>query len=205
MEYLEQAKKEIRENWFEKHIVKKIEGQDGFQRIIWGEEGSRMYQVEYVLSGNMVFVSGNLGDAAYSLTCQATLDNIKGFNLSHFTGKLTAHQRERWHFDDKVAREQIESYFLDWCEVDKTEDLEEDEKELFNELISATMEWSDYKAFETMGVWTAYHNTNVDWFDSETASIVADCGKRLGYSFIAYWLGLQMVIEQIEAQEKQSA
>lgn len=202
LDYLEQAKKEIRENWFANHKIKSNEGNEGFQRISWGKEGTRMYQVDYVLSGNMVFITGDLGDAAYSLTCRATLDNIEDFNLSYFTGKLSAHQRDRWDFDDKLARKQIESYFLDWCDVDSVSEMLEEDKELMDELISATMEWSDYKAYEAMGVWTVYNQTNVDWFDSETASCIADCGKRLSYSIISYWLGLQMVIEQLNLERK---
>ncbi len=205
MEYLEQAKKEIRERWFENHIIKNIEGEEGFQRISWGEKGTRMYQVDYVLSGNMVFVTGDLGDAAYSLTCKATLDNIKYFDLSYFTGKLTTHERERWDFDEKLAMEQIEEYFLDWCDVDETSNLDDDDKRLFDELISATAEWSNHSHFENMGVWTAYNNTSVDWFDTEAASCIADCGKRLNRCFVAYWLGLQMIIEQLEGQKEKSA
>lgn len=200
MEYLEQAKKEIRERWFENHTIKKIEGQEGFQRIVWGEEGTRMYQVVYVLSGNMVFVSGDLGDAAYSLTCSATLDNIKRFDLSYFTGKLTSYQREKYDFDDKLARKQIEDYFLDWCDIEKTSDMKEDIKELYHQLISETYQWSTCQHF-SMGVYAIYQDTNVDWFDSESASCIAECGSRLSYSMISYWLGLKMIIEQLEKKK----
>jgi hypothetical protein len=204
MDYLEQAKKEIREKWFENHTIKNIEGDEGFQRISWGEKGTRMYQVDYVLSGNMVFVSGDLGDVAYSLTCSATLDNIKRFDLSYFTGKLTAHQRERWDFDYTLAQEQIENYFFDWCDVDHVDQLGEEENELYEELLSATKNWDRHNHFE-MAVFSIYERTNVDWFDSESASCIADCGQRLSRCFIAYWLGLQMIIEQLESQKSQSA
>lgn len=205
LDYLEQAKKEIRENWFANHMIKSNEGNEGFQRISWGKEGTRMYQVDYVLSGNMVFITGDLGDAAYSLTCRATLKNIEDFNLSYFTGKLSAHQRDRWDFDDKLAREQIKSYFLDWCDVDSVAEMDVDDKELMDELISATKEWGDYKTYEAMGVWTTYNDTDLDWFDSEMASCIADCGKRLSYSIISYWVGLQMVIEQLSQKNDEIA
>lgn len=205
MNYLDNAKKVIRERWFENHKVKVIEGYEGFQRIVWGEEGTSMYQVNYVLAGNMVFIAGDLGDAVYELTCRATLENIKDFDLSYFTGKLTASQRDKYDFDDKLAREQIEEDFKDWCDVDSIDDLDKETKELYDELISATMDWSDCEAFANMGVWTAYNDTSVDWFDTECASSIADNGKRLSHSFIAYWLGLQMVIEQLEVQKEVSA
>ena len=61
---------------------------------------------------------------------------------------------------------------------------------------------SEYKALESMGIWTVYNDTEVDWFDSETASSIADYGKRLSYSIISYWIGLQMEIEQLEEKNK---
>ncbi|MGQ4668615.1 hypothetical protein ACUIJN_22815 [Metabacillus halosaccharovorans] len=201
MNYLDKVEREIRERWFENHVIKSIEGTDGFKRISWGEKGTRMYQVDYVLSGNMVFITGDLGDAAYSLTCSATLDNLKGSNLSYFTGKLTAHQREKYIFDDKLAREQIKEYFLDWCDVDKVDDMQEDDRELFNQLISETSEWSMCQHFST-GVYAIFQDTNVEWFDSEAASCIADCGSRLSYSMVSYWLGLKMIIEQLEKKAK---
>lgn len=201
MDYLESTKNEIRERWFENHKIKSIEGNEGFQRIIWGEEGTRMYQVNYVLAGNMVFVAGDLGDAVYELTCAATLENIKDFNLSYFTGKLTASQRDKYDFDDKLAREQIESDFKSWCDVDSISELEEETKELYEELIGETHEWNRCDHFQN-GVYAVYNNTSVDWFDSECASSIADNGQRLSRCFIAYWLGLQMLIEQLEAQKE---
>lgn len=198
MEYIEKAKETIRNSWFEKHEIKQTQGEEGFRKFVFGEKGTSMYQVEYVLSGNMVFVTGDLGDAAYSLTCRATVENIKDFNLSYFTGKITAHERSRWDFDDKLARKQIEEYILDWTDVENVDMLEEDDRDLYDELINATMDWSEHDSFANMGVWTAYNNTSVEWFDSESASCIADCGKRLNKAIIAYWVGLQMIAEQLE-------
>lgn len=204
MDYLERAKKEIRDRWFKNHTIKSVEGKEGFQRISWGEKETRMYQVDYVLSGNMVFVTGDLGDAVYSLTCTATLENIKGFNLSYFTGKLTAHERERWDFDKHLAQEQIDKYIFDWRDINYIDELSEDESELYEKLIFATGNWDLQDHFER-AIFSIYEKTSVDWFDGEAASCIADCGKRLPYSFIAYWLGLQMVAERLESKKVESA
>lgn len=201
MDYLDKAKKEIRDKWFDKHEVKSMEGEIGFQQIIWGEKGTSMYQVKYVLSGNNVFISGDLGEAVYSLTCSATLENIKGFDLSYFTGKLTAHSRERWSFDDRLAKKQIREYFTDWCDVDSVSELEVEDRKLFQELIDTTDEWSLQNHFAT-AVYSIYERTSVDWFDGETASCITSCGERLPFCYVAYWLGLQMLIEKLDSQEK---
>ncbi|WP_404407684.1 hypothetical protein [Jeotgalibacillus malaysiensis] len=201
MDYLDIAKKEIRERWFANHKIKQIQGQAGFQKIVWGEEGSSFYQINYVLSGNMVFISGDLGTAAYSLTCSATIDNIATSDLSYFTGKLTAHERDKYEFDEKLARNQIKEYVLDWCEAEKVSELKNEDKELLNNLLSETSQWSNCQHFST-GVYAIYQDSNVDWFDGESASCIADCGSRLSYSVIAYWLGLKMVIELLKNKEK---
>lgn len=196
MEYLERAMKEIREEWFENHTIKKRQGWTGFERIIWGEKGTRMYQVEYVLYNNMVFVTGDLGDAAYSLTCKATLENIKDFDLHYFTGKLTAHEPSRWDFDKQLAQKEIDDYIFDWCDISYLDQLDEDERELYEELLDATRNWNTHEHFKT-AVFSIFERTSVEWFDGEASHLISECGKRLPYCFIAYWLGLQMVIEQL--------
>lgn len=197
MDYLVGAEKEIREGWFKNHIVKSIEGKEGLRRISWGEEGTGMYQVNYVLSDNMIFVTGDLGDATYRLTCQATLDNIKDFDLSYFTGKLTANERSKYNFDSTLAQEHIEEYIFDWCDVGHVDQLDVIDQELYEDLYFATNNWSSVEHFKT-AVYSIYEHTNASWFDGEAASCIADCGQRLGRSFIAYWVGLQMAIEQLD-------
>lgn len=201
-EYLETAEKEIREQWFENHKIKFIEGVEGFQCIHWGEPGTRMYQIDYVLSDNIVFITGDLGDAAYNLTCLATIDNIKDFNLSYFTGKLSAHERRRWDFDIQLAAEEIKEYIFDWCDVSHVDELKEEEAELYEELMSATRDWDLHDHFEK-AVFSIYEHTSVDWFDGEAASCISNCGRRLPRSLIAYWLGLQMISERLREQIKE--
>lgn len=203
MEYIEKAKREIKENWFKNHTIKEIEGNVGLKRISFGSEKNNYYQIDYILSGNMVFVSGDLGEAVYTLTCDATLENIEHFDLSYFTSKLSAHSRRRWDFNDELARKLIRECFSDWCidESDSEKELEyyldDDEKELYQNLIDGTYQWSEYEDFENMVVWNNYNQTNVHWFDGECASVIASCGQKLPYHFVAYWLGLQMIHEQL--------
>lgn len=204
MYYLEKAKKEIREEWFKNHKIKSIEGQEGFQRIVWGQEGTAAYQVIYVLSGNRVFVSGDLGDAIYSLTCKATLENIKDFNLSYFTGKLTASEGSKYNFSEQKAKEEIKDYIFDWCDVESVSELDSETRNLYKALKDAVSEAGSSEMFSAM-VYHIWQNSNVSRFDSEAASLIAKVGQLLSYRIIAYWVGLQMIIEQLEAQEKKTA
>lgn len=199
MSYLEKELKQIRTEWFKNHKIKRTEGQEGFQQFIFGEEGSSFYQVKYVLSGANIFISGDLGDAVYKLSEPATLENIKTCNLSHFTSKLTGHSRERWNFDNDLAKKQIEEYFVEWCDIDNIDELGLKDKTLYDQLIKSTDEWSMWRHFQG-DVFTIYQNTSVQWFDSERAEVISECGQTLPLIFIAYWLGLQMIIEQQELE-----
>lgn len=200
MDYLERAENEIRNKWFENHVVKSIEGEEGFQKIIWGKPDTSMYQVNYVLSGNMVYISGDLGVAAYCLTEIAKLERLGQYDLSYFTGKLAASQRSKYEFDHKTAQKEIEEYFIDWCDVENIGELPPEDRELYRELISETINWGIPEHFNT-AVYHIYQNTSVDWFDSEAASCIAECGKRLSYTLISYWVGLQMIAESMKKEK----
>lgn len=203
MDYLQKAKNEIRNKWFENHVIKSIKGEEGFQKVIWGEPGTSMYQVIYVLSGNMVYISGDLGVAAYELSETAKLQRLGQYDLSYFTGKLAASQHSKYKFDSKKAQKEIKEFFIDWCDVDSIDELSPEDGNLYAELISETINWGMTEHFNT-AVYHVYQNTNVGWFDSEAASCIADCGKRLSYSLISYWVGLQMIAE-LQHKEKEKA
>ena len=203
MDYIEDAKNEIRNGWFKEHVIKSIEGEDGFQKVIWGIPGTNSYQVNYVLSGNMVFISGDLGVAAYSLTEGAKIERLGHYDLSYFTGKLAATKSSKYNFNSKKAQTEIDEYFIDWCDVDDMSELPEAESKLYGELISETINWSEPEHFST-AVYHIYQNTNLEWFDSEAASCISNCGQQLSYHLIAYWVGLQMIAELWDKDKKAS-
>ncbi|WP_438310869.1 hypothetical protein [Sporosarcina sp. FA9] len=196
-ERIEKERNYIRNNWFKDHVATVTE-HDGVTILDWRKPGTFMYALRYVMVGNKLFISGDIGDAVYDLTWNATIESFDTVNLSYFTGKLSCNSREKYDFNNSLAQQEIKECFIDWCDVDDISDLEEDDKELYDELISATMEWSSHEQFSSMGVWTAYNNTDCDWFESEVASSIADCGKELSNVFIAYLLGVQMANEQIK-------
>lgn len=195
MHYLDETEKIIRNSWFKNHAVKYIEGEDGLKRIVWGANGTSMYEIIYTLSGRSVFISGDLGDAVYELTCDAIVKNIRDHSLEHFTGKLTASERDKWEFNQDKARVEIQELFMEWCDVDDIMDLEEDARTLYNDLLNAAKSNDTHAQFE-QEVCEIYTNTDVDWFDLEAVDYIVDCGKRLSRSFVAYWLGLIMIAEQ---------
>lgn len=196
MDFIDRAKKEIKENWFKNHVAE-IKGEEGLQVIYWGKSGTNMYRTKYVLSGNNIFISGDIGEAVYSLTCSATLDNIKDFNLGYFTGKLEAFCEDRWNFDQTLAKKELREY---WDEYEINEQYD-DAREIYKGIISAIDESTSLDAYRAW-LMPVYQNTSVD---SDTMEYVWDFGKRMPYRLIGYWVGLQMVIEQLSSKEGKTA
>lgn len=201
MDYINEAKKTIRDIWFKNHVVKSIKGEKGFQEIIFGEQGTSLYQVKYVLSGNMVYISGDLGVAAYELTGLATIDEISRYNLHYFTGKLVALKRDIYNFNSKLAVNEIRNYFLERFDVEFISELDANDRALYIEMVDAAKECSSINHFNS-AIYSIYQQTNVEWFDGEIASMFAEFGRELSYSVIAYWLGIQMISELL-GQSKQ--
>lgn len=196
MDFVEKMKQEIRENWFSNHVAE-FEGGNGLQVVYWGEPGTSMYRTKYVLSDNNVFISGDIGEAVYSLTCQATLENIRGFNLGYFTGKLEAFCESRWDFDQSLAKKELRQY---WDEYE-LDNCYEDSKEIYEGILSAIDESNSMESYQAW-LMPVYQNTSVD---SDTMEYIWDLGKRMPARLIGYWVGLQMVIEQLKAKQEQSA
>lgn len=207
MNYIEQQQQTIRDHWFDNHTVSRIDRLDDadcpLRRYVWSAPGTNLYEVVYTLSGNMVFVSGDLGDAAYALTCRATLENMASFDLHYFTSKLTAHSRDTYKFDEAYAIEEITELFCDMCDVARIDDLRKDDRRLYDQLVGAAKESASPEQFER-AVSAQYDATSVEWFDSESAHLVSRFGRRLSGALVAYWLGLQMICDQLDAERRQA-
>lgn len=195
MEHIERVKEEIRSHWFKDHIAE-IKGVEGLQVIIWGEPGTNMYRTKYVLSGNNVFISGDIGEAVYSLTCTATLKNIKDFDLHYFTGKLSASCGERWNFNADLAKKELKEYWNEY-ELNRIKD----SREIYDGIRSAIDESSSMESYRAW-LMPVYQNTSVD---SDVMEGVWDLGKEMPHRLIGYWVGLQMIIEQLEQKEFKTA
>jgi hypothetical protein len=193
-EYIEKAMEEIRNTWFNKHVVE-VEGEKGLQVIHWGQPGSNFYRVKYVLSGRNLFIAGDIGEAVYDLTFSASLESLVDCNLSYLTKKLSAHSNDRWRFDEDYARQEFESH---WKENDLSAYYGEDAEEIQNSILSAISESVSPQEF-SYHIWDTYHSTSLE---GDEAEWLEDLGKRLPYRFIAFWLGLRMAYEQLKVKEE---
>lgn len=194
MAYLENEKQEIQNTWFHEHVAT-IEGGEGLQVIHFGKPGANMYRVKYVLSGNNLFISGDIGDAVYTLTCAATLANLKDFNLSYLTGKLTASSEARWCFNENNAKKELREFWKAY-KMDRYDDA----KAIYKGILHAINEAHSFEGYRAH-LDSVYHNTSVSGDDLEQAY---DFGKEMPMHLIAYWVGLQMAMEHLAAKKEKT-
>lgn len=193
MDYLEKAEQQIRKEWFKDHVAT-LTGKKGLQVLHWAKPGTFMYATKYVLSENNVFVSGDTGEAVYVLTEQATLESIKTYDLSYFTGKLEAYRGERWDFDMDLAIKELNEYWVD-CEEN------EENKETYDKIVEAIQESNGNESFHCQ-ITSAYNGGGIHSDDMEW---IWHLGERLPYRLIGYWVGLQMAAEQLLEKKNQTS
>lgn len=192
MERIEKAIQEIKTHWFEKHVAE-LHGEEGLQVIQWGKPGTNSYRTKYVLSGANIFISGDIGEAVYTLTCPATLENIKDFDLYYLTKKLSAFCSERQDFDSTVAHQELREYWNNY-EMDNVEN----SKEIYNQILSVINNSINIKEYQ-YGILDVYQNTSLE---SDSMEWLYNLGQVMPYRLIGYWVGLQMVIEQLNKKEE---
>lgn len=191
----EEIIQEIRGTWFGDHKAKLVE-KGPVSWLLWKKPGTSMYSVKYVFFGRNLFISGDLGEAVFDLTWNATLESFKDINLSYLMRKLSCSSRDRWHFNDKLAKQELNEYFEDRIDDDDQAFLEE-AKEVKEAIEGAIDESTDCKGME-FWTWCAYQDLSLNYFDSEDFDLFSRFGQELPWHFIAYLEGLKMALEQLE-------
>lgn len=180
----------IRQHWFENHVATYTKLSEKVSILEWKEPGTRCYYVRYVLDGNMLYISGDLGTAVFDLTWNATPKSFKDMSigLHYFYEKLSAYGSDKKDFDSEQAIKDLEEVFVD-CEEDEYTQLFEDLKELANECCRVD-EWA-YEVRERFG-------SELEDFDQDYWEWIYDVGAVIPSRIRAYLVGLKMAAEQLE-------
>lgn len=184
---------QIRNEWFGEHVVN-LREEPGLTLIRWGKPGESFYRMKLILCGNNVFISGDVGDAVYTLTCEATLKNMRGFDLSYFTKKLTAYSEDRWDFDPALAKKQVRDYFNENAGYPKSES----QKKLERELVSIVDDSSSIAHYHQHLF--SLHESSDFAIEPDTLDDVHHFGRTIPHRLIGYWVALQMIAEQQDAK-----
>jgi len=195
----EEIMQEIRGTWFGDHKAKLVE-KGPVSWLLWKEPGTSMYSVKYVFFGRNLFISGDLGEAVFDLTWNATLESFKDINLSYLMRKLSCSSRERWSFNDSLAKKELNEYFEDRVNYNDDPAFIEEAKEVKEAIEGAIHESTSCSGME-FWTWNAYHDLSLNYFDSEDFSMFSRFGQEMPWAFIAYLEGLKMALEQLKGVE----
>lgn len=179
---------------FKDHVATFSQLNEYTQEVEFKKPGTCYYYVRFVMSGNYLFVCGDLGEAVYQLTEQARIDRIAGgYDLGYLTGKLRT--GNKYSFDSDTAIERIKED-MEQCDE---EDLTDEIKEAYEELISLARGCSTK---EEWNIRIAQNEDVADTVGSEWYEWLPGAGDQLDTSIMLYWIALKMAAKQLGHEVK---
>ena len=189
----------IRTKWFDKHVAT-LTDLGEVQILKWADPGQWCYRMEYIMRGNNLIVTGDLGHAVFDLTWKATPGSFKNItNIHYFMEKLAGGQRSKWTFDQEVFEKDLNEWFDEVTEDYKEDDKEYQEYEEIKEVLEhVTSEYSDCDVIESC-IW--FRLQDLDFHvESEDIQGFVNFGREVSSIYYSYLVGLQMANEQLEGK-----
>jgi hypothetical protein len=200
MREIEEMEDYIKKNWFTNHEAN-FTRLDGVTVLDWKEKGTSIYSVRYIFAGSRLYVSGDIGDAIFNLTWHSTPESFNDVNLGYLLGKLSCHSRDRWHFDEKKARNDLREWYEEAI-YDAERKFLEETKEVHKNLKQIINSVSTPKELERE-LFDFYMDNSFYYYDAEDFSMFTDFGKKLPMVFVAYLLGIKLANEQCKSKVTQ--
>lgn len=185
----------ILSDWFDKHKAS-IAKYDGVTILDWKEPGTSLYSVRYIFAGSKLYISGDIGNAIFDLTWEATPESFDDVNLSYFLGKLSCNSRDRWQFDERKAVVDLNDWYEEMS-YDANGKCLKELKEVKNKVRKIIDNVSTQKELE-LQLFDYYANNMFHYFDGEDFSMFSNFGKRLPNVFVAYLLGIKTANKQLK-------
>lgn len=187
----------IRENWFPNHIAK-IEQHGDIQVIKWYNESSSMYSMKFLLDGNRMHITGDVGTASFWFTEKSSVHSQSKYELGYFAEKLECMKGDIYQFNDELAYE----YLL---EMEK--ELEEKEEDL----CARNKEWTyDKDTLKSLLYLAQYCCSTEEWkqivynyedfffhLDQDWYEWAFDIGKEYSNRLLGYLVAIKMISEYL--------
>lgn len=197
---MENIEKEIKENWFGEHMAKYKKINEEISVLDWEKPDTICFGVRYVFDGRYLYISGDLGEAVFTLTWNGNPKSFSNINPHYFHEKLTAYRDEKYAFDSGEARKRLEEEIMilkddyDPDEIDKAHlEILEEMKNLTGSC-SANKEWEFKIAYET-DLFEELQTHDIDCWEW-----IFGVGEVIPIRVRAYLIGLKMASEQLEGQ-----
>lgn len=167
----------------------------------WKKENTIIHSIKYIMSGNKLFITGDVGSAIFCLTWSAKdLNSYKGIDAHYFHSKLLAYSDEKYDFDEKLAIDRLNEEI---SEIQ--ENIENWEAEMFstyinqikllrkmkNEIRMKVTSCSELRQYlgELCSEYSEYDEACSEW--------LLNIGRVIPERIKFHLLGLQMAIDQL--------
>lgn len=189
---------EVRTETFSGFLATREVEQNGTTVIDWrAKTGSGVNSIQFLMSGNTLVVTGDLGDAVFCLTEAARLDRVAKYDIDYLLGKMSC-GTDKYRFDEDDAFEVLDTLVAEHLDdhpedADTVSDAVEDLKERFNssqgfcssdEAVSALCE--------------AMQDFCPDWIE-ETLSTA---GRHIAPRVYMWHTAIRMAWEQLSVEEQ---
>jgi len=191
---MDDIKQEIRDHWFKDHVAMLTQHGD-LQVLNWKRPNNGTYRCRYVFDGNMMYISGDIGEAVFWLTWKAGIHTFNDLYIGYFKGKMNACSDNKMDFDSCKAVKRLR----EWTKQLKENEIEYDHNDMKN-LFSLAREcdnkeqWGWRLQSDEYSFVSDLEPDYWEWF--------YDIGDEIPARIHAYLIGLQMASEQITKIEE---
>jgi hypothetical protein len=184
----ENFNKTIREEWFQCHKAT-LTQHGNLQVLDWRRPNTGYYAVRYIFDRNMLYISGDLGDAIFRLSGKASVHQIADYNLDYLEGKMTAFSDNRRDFDQEKATRYLEEW------VSENPEYKFKHNDTIDELFKIIRYCSSIKEWET-------HIYNYSNELPNAWEWLPNIGNIIPIRIHAYLIGIKMANEQLNREIK---
>ena len=191
---MDNVEQHIKETWFSKHKATLTQHGD-LQVLEWAEPGTNIYSCRYVFDGNMMYISGDIGEAVFWLTWKASIHSFDDIHVHYFEEKLMASSGERRNYTAEKAVERL----MEW-KRELIEDGIEFDVEEFDDMVSSAdcCSSKDEWAHEYVN---GQYNDFISELDCDYWEWIYEIGDVMPRRIIGYLVGLKMASEQLKVNE----
>lgn len=184
---------EIKSEWFHGHKAELAEYED-HQILTWANPDRSDYSCQYILKGNKLFISGDIGEAVFVFTSHISLEYFRHINVPYFTDKLTTSSRRTYDYDT----DKIESAIRRW-ELELLYEEVIPQRDMMRAMLMASVQCSSAKEWEFV-----FNTEYLDFataLDEDITEWIYTAGNTTSYTMIAYLVGLQEAHKQLGEKE----
>lgn len=180
---------------FTDFLAKKETAMDGTTIIDWqSKTGSGVNSIRFLLSGHSLVVTGDLGDAVFTLTEPARLDRIAGYHTDYLMSKLSCGSAS-YRFDRDLAFQALDEQKAEYAEAqpEHQEDMHE-VCELLKEQFSTTDGFVHLGAARAVTEFCKLMDDGLEWLES--------AGRIIAPKVYMWHTAIRMAWKQLSAKEQ---